>query len=64
HLAPITTSGAVKTGEACSSKWIHLCTIYSVVDRVVHYSGVSWSAEHGADITFKSEGLWANIIKV
>ncbi|KAG2360201.1 hypothetical protein BDR07DRAFT_1241569, partial [Suillus spraguei] len=63
HLAPFTTSGGVKTGDACSTKWTRLRTAYSIVDRVAHYSGISWSAERGADITFESEGVWANIIK-
>ncbi|KAG1855357.1 hypothetical protein DFJ58DRAFT_628027, partial [Suillus subalutaceus] len=40
HLAPITTSGVVGTGDACSTKWTHLCTVYTVIDRVAHYSGV------------------------
>ncbi|KAG2362339.1 hypothetical protein BDR07DRAFT_1376596 [Suillus spraguei] len=42
---------------------VQLCTAYSIIDRVAHYSGISWSAECGTDITFESKGVWANIIK-
>ncbi|KAG2069307.1 hypothetical protein BDR04DRAFT_975435, partial [Suillus decipiens] len=65
HITPTTTCGAVKTGDACLSKWgrISLCSTYHIIDRVSHYSGIAWSQEHGADITAKSEGLWADIVK-
>ncbi|KAG2365889.1 hypothetical protein BDR07DRAFT_1480772 [Suillus spraguei] len=65
HIAPTTTCGAVKTGDACLSKWAHisLCSMYYIVDRVSHYSGIAWSQERGADIMAKSEGIWADIVK-
>ncbi|KAG0707163.1 hypothetical protein DFH29DRAFT_773642, partial [Suillus ampliporus] len=64
HLAGSTSQGAVKTGESCLSKWTRLHATFSVVDKVANHSGMAWDNDCGADITPKSETVWADIIKV
>ncbi|KAG2354506.1 hypothetical protein BDR07DRAFT_1305939 [Suillus spraguei] len=63
YLAESTTQGAVKTGEACSSKWSWLRVTFDIVDRVANHSGVAWDQYCGADITTESEMVWADIVK-
>ncbi|KAG2752766.1 hypothetical protein P692DRAFT_20658289, partial [Suillus brevipes Sb2] len=40
NMVQSTTCGAVKTGDAYSSKWARLRATYNIVDRVAQYSGV------------------------
>ncbi|KAG2128015.1 hypothetical protein DEU56DRAFT_915619 [Suillus clintonianus] len=44
HLAGSTSQGAVKTGDACLSKWNHLCATFVIVDRASIISLASTSA--------------------
>ncbi|KAG1871815.1 hypothetical protein DFJ58DRAFT_652380 [Suillus subalutaceus] len=64
EMASCTTIGAVKPADACSQKWGRLRSTFHVVDRVVRYSGIAWSTEHGADITPASEMVWADLVRV
>ncbi|KAG1836440.1 hypothetical protein DFJ58DRAFT_669673 [Suillus subalutaceus] len=59
-----TTSGAVKSAEACSQKWTRMHATFSTVDCVANFSGISWSNEQGSDITHESESVWVNLIRV
>ncbi|KAG2070886.1 hypothetical protein BDR04DRAFT_968656, partial [Suillus decipiens] len=62
NMASSTTVGLVKTADACHQKWVQVSTFH-VVDRVAHYSGISWSTECGTNIMAKSETVWTDIIK-
>ncbi|KAG2065065.1 hypothetical protein BDR04DRAFT_1109119, partial [Suillus decipiens] len=55
-------NGVPKTSEACILKWNWLRSTYTVVDKVVHFSRVEWSTEHGANIMPASESLWVDIL--
>ncbi|KAG2347654.1 hypothetical protein BDR05DRAFT_876512 [Suillus weaverae] len=59
-----TTSGAMKTAEACHQKWARMRATFHVVDCVANFSGISWSSELGANITPESESVWTDLIKV
>ncbi|KAG2030936.1 hypothetical protein BDR03DRAFT_877167, partial [Suillus americanus] len=54
--------GAPKTAEACQSKWVQICKVYQVIHKIANASGISYSAELGANIGCESETIWADYI--
>ncbi|KAG2031516.1 hypothetical protein BDR03DRAFT_826279, partial [Suillus americanus] len=63
--------GAPKTAEACQSKWwllavlistFQICKVYQVIHKIANASGISYSAELGANIGCESEMIWADYV--